>query len=129
MRKRFRIYLFLIIAFSFLLGMPYHTLALEVTSISFIGTPGRATTDIIKIVLLVLAHLLLISLLFIKDSGKYKYYLIIFPLVFLPVYFWNAYVIYSVEPRLYSWLLPYGVAYFLAVSTYLRLANTSADND
>jgi hypothetical protein len=128
MRKRFRIYLFLIIAFSFLLGMPYHTLALEVTSISFIGTPGRATTDIIKIVLLLLAHLLLISLLFIKDSPRYKYYLIIFPLAFLPVYFWNAHVIYTAEPRLYSWLLPYGVAYFLAISTYLKLGTHEAVN-
>lgn len=129
MRRRFRLLLFLLIVFSFLLGFPKHTLDLEVISVAKAIGPAGGALAAIKVLLLITVHLALMSLLFIdQDELSYKRNLVVFPAAFLVVHTFNAFYIYSAEPRILLTALPFCVTYLLCLFQYTRLDKTERTN-
>ncbi|AMR33249.1 hypothetical protein A0256_18405 [Mucilaginibacter sp. PAMC 26640] len=122
MRRRFRLLLFLVIVFSFLIGFPIHTLDLEVTSVARVLNGQSNILDAIKIIVLIAMHLCLLSLLF-RDQDRYTYtrYLIWFPVGFLVIHTLNALGFYLSEPRILLTALPFCVAYSLCLFQYRQL--------
>lgn len=128
MRRRFRMLLFLLIVFSFLIGYPLHTLDLEVVSVSRIINSNGGVLDGLKVLLLIITHLALLSLLFIKDGAGYKRYLVWFPILFLIVDAINARPFFVAEPRLMLTALPYCVTYLICLLQYSLLHKTEKAN-
>ncbi|MBB6126982.1 hypothetical protein HDF22_001088 [Mucilaginibacter lappiensis] len=115
----------LLIVFSFLFGIGvfrgiFPTLVFEAKMLLDIFNPGNSFLNQTNILLLIISHLLLISLLFLKPFRLYRTFLIIFPAVFLLFYCTNMLLFLLVAPGLFLYLIPFLIVWIIALSSRER---------
>jgi hypothetical protein len=118
MKIGFRIFLLLTVIFSFVIGMPKPAVETEMAlALSF--TNGAA--DILSsalIFLLLVSHVLMLFLVFIRQSTDYRYFLIYFPIVFWLLYLTNNFSAHLEQPDMFLSHIPFILCYVLTVIQY-----------
>jgi hypothetical protein len=117
MKIGFRIYLFLLIVFSFTLGMP-NTCAEQESSLALKFAGSADVFAAAKVFVLLMAHVLFLFLLTMKQSPAYRYFIVYFPIAFLLTYFLNFLPEYLIEPNRFLTVVPFLLCYVLAIIQY-----------
>jgi hypothetical protein len=118
MKIGFRIFLILTLLFSFMIGMPKPAIEVE-SGLALNFTNGAADAlNSVLIFLLLVSHVLMLFLLFIKQSIHYRYFLIYFPIVFWLFYIANTISEHLAQPDMFLSHIPYVLCYVLCVIQY-----------
>ncbi|RWY50041.1 hypothetical protein [Mucilaginibacter gilvus] len=121
MKIGFRIFLILTLVFSFVIGMPKPAVEVETgLAINFTNGAADALSSVL-IFLMLVSHVLMLFLLFIRQSIHYRYFLIYFPIVFWLFYLANTLGAHLAEPDMFLSHIPYLLCYVLCVIQYYSI--------
>jgi hypothetical protein len=127
MKLTFKVYLALLIIFSFTLGMPKPAYEQEASlALNFIGI-STSILQAAEVFLLLVTHVLLLFLLTMRQTPSYRYFI-----VYIPVAFWLAYLIITlhehlIEPERFLSHLPFALCYILAIIQYNAITKVDPD--
>lgn len=118
MKIGFRIFLLLTVIFSFVIGMPKPAVETEMAfALSFTNGAADILASVL-IFLLLVSHVLMLFLVFIRQSLDYRYFLTYFPLVYWLLYLTNTFSDHLQQPDMFLSHIPYLLCYVLTVYQY-----------
>ncbi|OOQ59002.1 hypothetical protein [Mucilaginibacter pedocola] len=127
MKIGFRLFLIVTAIFSFFLGMPKPAFETETAlALSFTNGAADIFTSALIFVMLV-SHVLLLFLVFMRQSLEYRYFLFYFPIVFWLMYMANTITDHLAQPDMFLSHIPYLLCYALTVFQYNSILKIDPD--